>query len=33
VEEFDHQDATFSNIALTELEGANNPNVQAQNED
>jgi len=32
-EEFDQVDADFNNIALTELEGANDPDVQAQKED
>jgi hypothetical protein len=33
VEELDQVDADFNNIALTELEGANDPDVQAQKED
>jgi len=33
MEELDQVDANFNNIDLTELEGANNPDVQAQNED
>jgi len=33
VEELDQVDADFNNIALTELEEANDPNVQAQKED
>jgi len=32
-EEFDQVDADFNNIALMELEGANDPDVQAQKED
>jgi hypothetical protein len=32
-EELDQVDADFNNIALTELEGANDPDVQAQKED
>jgi len=32
-EEFDQVDADFNNIALTELEGANDPDGQAQKED
>jgi hypothetical protein len=32
-EELDQVDADFNNIALTELEGANNPDAQAQKED
>jgi len=33
VEVLDLVDADFNNIALMELEGANDPNVQAQKED
>jgi hypothetical protein len=32
-EELDQVDADFNNIALTEQEGANDPDVQAQKED
>jgi hypothetical protein len=32
-EELDQVDTDFNNIAVMELEGANNPNVQAQKED
>jgi hypothetical protein len=32
-EELDQVDADFNNIALTELEGANDPDAQAQKED
>ena len=32
-EELDQVDADFNNIALTELEGANNPDAQVQEED
>jgi hypothetical protein len=33
VEELDQVDADLNNIALTELEGANDPDVQALKED
>jgi len=33
VEELDQVDADFINIALTEIEGANDPDAQAQKED
>jgi len=32
-EEIDQVDADFNNIALTELEGVNDPDAQAQKED
>jgi len=32
-EEFDQVDAEFNNIALTQLEGANDPDAQTQKED